>query len=541
MIRVTEVKLPLDHDEADLKQALYNRLKQFPSEYKVIRRGYDARRRGDIQLVYTIDCSIDNEEEFLRNHSLDRNLSKTPEVRYQFVMSRQIGEKIASQASYVRPIVIGAGPCGFMAGLLLAQMGLRPLILERGKAVRERTVDTFAFWRQSKFNPDSNVQYGEGGAGTFSDGKLHTQISDPYHYGHKVLTEFVRAGAPEEILYVSKPHIGTFRLVSMVEKIRQEIESFGGQYRFNTYVQKILMNKNRQIVGVRLVDGQEIQTNHIILATGHSAREMMHALYEDGVEIQAKPFSVGVRIEHPQTLIDKARFGSQAGHQLLGAADYKLVHHDADKRGVYSFCMCPGGTVIAAASEKGGIVTNGMSQYSRAERNANAAIVVGVKPERDYAGHPLAGIAFQRDLERKAFQLGGANYKAPVQRVEDFLLGRATRTLGSVVPSYKPGVEPDDLAEILPSFVINGIREALPAFNRKLSGFNFADAVMTGVETRTSSPVRIPRMDDGQSVNTSGLYPAGEGAGYAGGIMSAAIDGIKIAEKVAQNIHDNHQ
>lgn len=541
MIRVTEVKLPLDHDEADLKQALYNRLKQFPSEYQVIRRGYDARRRGDIQLVYTIDCSIDNEEEFLRNHSLDRNLSKTPEVRYQFVMSRQTGEKIASQASYVRPIVIGAGPCGFMAGLLLAQMGLRPLILERGKAVRERTVDTFAFWRQSKFNPDSNVQYGEGGAGTFSDGKLHTQISDPYHYGHKVLTEFVRAGAPEEILYVSKPHIGTFRLVSMVEKIRQEIESFGGHYRFNTYVQKILMNKNRQIVGVRLVDGQEIQTNHIILATGHSAREMMYALYEDGVEIQAKPFSVGVRIEHPQTLIDKARFGSQAGHQLLGAADYKLVHHDADKRGVYSFCMCPGGTVIAAASEEGGIVTNGMSQYSRAERNANAAIVVGVQPERDYAGHPLAGIAFQRDLERKAFQLGGANYKAPVQRVEDFLLGRATRTLGSVVPSYKPGVEPDDLAEILPSFVINGIREALPAFNRKLSGFNFADAVMTGVETRTSSPVRIPRMDDGQSVNTSGLYPAGEGAGYAGGIMSAAIDGIKIAEKVAQNIHDNHQ
>lgn len=541
MIRVTEVKLPLDHDEADLKQALYNRLKQFPSEYQVIRRGYDARRRGDIQLVYTIDCSIDNEEEFLRNHSLDRNLSKTPEVRYQFVMSRQTGEKIASQASYVRPIVIGAGPCGFMAGLLLAQMGLRPLILERGKPVRERTVDTFAFWRQSKFNPDSNVQYGEGGAGTFSDGKLHTQISDPYHYGHKVLTEFVRAGAPEEILYVSKPHIGTFRLVSMVEKIRQEIESFGGQYRFNTYVQKILMNKNRQIVGVRLVDGQEIQTNHIILATGHSAREMMYTLYEDGVEIQAKPFSVGVRIEHPQTLIDKARFGSQAGHQLLGAADYKLVHHDADKRGVYSFCMCPGGTVIAAASEEGGIVTNGMSQYSRAERNANAAIVVGVQPQRDYAGHPLAGIAFQRDLERKAFQLGGANYKAPVQRVEDFLLGRATRTLGSVVPSYKPGVEPDDLAEILPSFVINGIREALPAFNRKLSGFNFADAVMTGVETRTSSPVRIPRMDDGQSVNTSGLYPAGEGAGYAGGIMSAAIDGIKIAEKVAQNIHDNHQ
>lgn len=540
MIRVTEIRLPLDHDEADLKEALQGRLQQIPLNYHIVRRGYDARRRGNIYLVYTIDCSINDEDAVLQNCQFDRTIQKAPNVHYQFVIARQDGEKIARQAGYLSPIVIGAGPCGFMAGLLLAQMGLRPLILERGKPVRERTVDTFAFWRQSKFNPQSNVQYGEGGAGTFSDGKLHTQISDPNHYGYKVLTEFVKAGAPEEILYLSKPHIGTFRLVSMVEKIRNEIELCGGRYQFNAQVQKILMNKQRQVVGVRLADGQEIPANHIILATGHSARDMIQTLYEDGVEIQAKPFSVGVRIEHPQALIDKARFGLQAGHPLLGAADYKLVHHDQDKRGVYSFCMCPGGTVIAAASEEGGVVTNGMSQYSRAERNANAAIVVGVQPERDYAGHPLAGIGFQRDLEQKAFQLGGSDYKAPIQRVEDFLLGKPTQTLGSVIPSYKPGVKPDNLVEILPSFVVKGIQEALLAFNRKLSGFNFADAVMTGVETRTSSPVRIPRTEYGESINTSGLYPAGEGAGYAGGIMSAAIDGIKMAEKVAQAIQSKY-
>lgn len=536
MIRVTEVKLPLDHHENDLKTILQERLKTPVLDYHIVRRGYDARRRGHIQWVYTIDCVVDQEEQILQQHQSDRTLQKAPEVRYQFILSRSDGDRIANHPSYLSPIVIGAGPCGFMAGLLLAQMGLRPLILERGKAVRERTVDTFAFWRQSKFNPQSNVQYGEGGAGTFSDGKLHTQVSDPDHYGHKVLNEFVKAGAPEEILYVSKPHIGTFRLVSMVEKIRQEIENYGGTYQFNAQVQKILMDKARCVVGVRLTDGQEIATHHVILATGHSARDMMVSLYEDNVEIQAKPFSVGVRIEHPQTLIDNARFGSQAGHPLLGAADYKLVHHDRENRGVYSFCMCPGGTVIAAASEEGGVVTNGMSQYSRAERNANAAIVVGVQPERDYPDHPLAGIALQRDLEQKAFKLGGSSYKAPVQRVEDFLSGCATQQLGSVIPSYKPGVVPSDLREILPAFVSEGIREALPIFNRKLSGFNLNDAIMTGVETRTSSPIRIPRKDTGESINTPGLYPAGEGAGYAGGIMSAAIDGIKIAEKVAQAI-----
>lgn len=538
VIRITEIKLPLDHQEFDLEQAIQSRLCVPVMEYHVVRRGYDARQRGNIQVVYTVDCVVEDEEQVLQGHSGDRKLYEAPDIQYKPVMSRQEGEKIAGIATYLPPVVVGTGPCGFMAALLLAQMGLRPLVLERGKPVRERTVDTFAFWRKSVFNPCSNVQYGEGGAGTFSDGKLHTQVSDPRHYGFKILAEFVKAGAPEEILYISKPHIGTFRLVSMVEKIREEVERYGGCYRFNTQVKEIVMDGSRRVVGVRLEDGHEIATHHVILATGHSARDTMHMLYEKGVEIQAKPFSVGVRIEHPQALIDKARFGSQAGHALLGAADYKLVYHGTEQRDVYSFCMCPGGKVIAAASEAGGVVTNGMSQYSRSEHNANAALVVGVQPERDYPAHPLAGIDFQRGLEQKAFVLGGADYRAPVQRVEDFLLGRGSRRVGSVKPSYTPGVNPVNLAEILPAFVIKSIQEALPAFHRKLSGFRLDDAIMTGVETRTSSPIRILRGETGESVNTPGLYPAGEGAGYAGGIMSAAIDGIKMAEKVAQNIRE---
>ncbi|CAI3959679.1 FAD-dependent dehydrogenase (PDB:3NLC) [Commensalibacter communis] len=536
MIRITELKLPLNHSDADLENALHERLATNIIDYHIVRRGYDARRRGHILLVYTIDCTVENDTDCLNVHMQDKHIQKAPEVKYQFVVDHADGEQLSSQSSYQRPIVIGAGPCGFMAGLLLAQMGLRPLILERGKAVRERTVDTFAFWRKTNFNPESNVQYGEGGAGTFSDGKLYTQISDPNHYGYKVLTEFVKAGAPEEILYLSKPHIGTFRLVSMVEQIRAEIESYGGSYQFSAHVDSILMDKDRQIMGVKLTDGTEIASRHVILATGHSARDMMASLYKDGVAIQAKPFSVGVRIEHPQSMIDKVRFGPQAGHEKLGAADYKLVHHAGNDRGVYSFCMCPGGTVVAAASEEGGVVTNGMSQYSRAERNANAALVVSVDPQKDYPDNPLAGIDFQRALERKAFVLGGSDYKAPVQRVEDFLAGRTTTALGEVIPSYKPGVTPSNLIDILPNFVVNAIKEALPSFNRKLSGFSFADAVMTGVETRTSSPVRIPREENGNSINTQGLYPAGEGAGYAGGIMSAAIDGIKMAEAVAKDL-----
>jgi uncharacterized FAD-dependent dehydrogenase len=428
-------------------------------------------------------------------------------------------------------VVIGLGPCGIFAALILAQMGFRPIILERGKAVRERTKDTWDLWRKRELHPESNVQFGEGGAGTFSDGKLHSQIKDPKHYGRKVLTEFVKAHAPEEILYVSKPHIGTFRLVKMVEAMRETIESLGGEFRFQAKVTDLDID-NGQMRGVVLENGEHIATNHVVLAVGHSARDTFQMLYQRGVYVEAKPFSIGFRAEHPQSLIDRARFGKFAGHPLLGAADYKLVHHARNGRSVYSFCMCPGGTVVAATSEPERVVTNGMSQYSRNERNANSGIVVGITPD-DYPGHPLAGIDFQRELESRAYVLGGRNYDAPVQLVGDFIAGKASAELGSVTPSYKPGVHLTDLGPSLPDYAIEAIREALPMFDRQIKGYAMHDAVLTGVETRTSSPVRIKRQDNFQSMNTKGLFPAGEGAGYAGGILSAAVDGIKVAEAVA--------
>ena len=444
--------------------------------------------------------------------------------------------RVRPAAMRARPVVIGAGPCGLLAALVLAQMGFRPIILERGKVIRERTKDTWGFWRRSVLNPESNVQFGEGGAGTFSDGKLYSQIKDPHHHGRKVLTEFVKAGAPPEILYVAKPHIGTFRLVTIVESLRETIESLGGEYRFESKVDgprtRRLPDGSRQVRGVVLADGTQIEADHVVLAVGHSARDTFEMLYERGVAMEAKPFSIGVRIEHPQSLIDRCRFAEGAGHPRLGAADYKLVHHGSNGRSVYSFCMCPGGTVVAAASEPGRVVTNGMSQYSRNERNANAGIVVGITPA-DYPGHPLAGIAFQRHWEERAFAAGGGTYAAPVQRVGDFLDRQASTSLGEVVPSYRPAVTPADLAACLPDYVVAAIREALPAFDRQIAGFTLDDAVMTGVETRTSSPIRIGRDASLQSVNTRGLYPAGEGAGYAGGILSAGVDGIRVAEAVA--------
>jgi uncharacterized protein len=434
-----------------------------------------------------------------------------------------------------RPVVIGSGPCGLFAGLLLAQMGFNPLILERGKAVRERTQDTWGLWRKSVLNPESNVQFGEGGAGTFSDGKLYSQIKDPRYLGRKVLTEFVKAGAPEEILYVAKPHIGTFRLVGMVEAMRATIESLGGEFRFRSKVTDLLIEEG-QVRGVALAGGDFIGTNHVVLAVGHSARDTFQMLHQRGVYIEAKPFSIGFRIEHPQSLIDRVRWGQFAGHKILGAADYKLVHHCKNGRSVYSFCMCPGGTVVAATSEEGRVVTNGMSQYSRNERNANAGIVVGITPEVDYPGHVLAGIEFQRRWESAAFVAGGSNYSAPAQRVGDFLAGRASTAFGEVTPSYTPGVQMTDLSNCVPDYAIAAIREALPAFDRQIKGFAMNDAVLTGVETRTSSPIRIKRNGVCESINTRGLYPAGEGAGYAGGILSAAVDGIQVAEAVALNM-----
>jgi len=534
MLRLTELRLPLDHPDEALSAAIVARLGIAPGDllaFTVFRRSHDARKASALTLIYTVDLSLRDEAAVLKKFAGDRHLGPTPDMSYRFVAH-------APQALAQRPVVVGFGPCGIFAGLVLAQMGFRPLILERGKAVRERTQDTWGLWRKHVLDPESNVQFGEGGAGTFSDGKLYSQIKDPRHYGRKVLTEFVKAGAPEEILYVSKPHIGTFRLVGMVEHMRRQIEALGGEIRFRQRVTDLVI-EDGHVRGLTLASGESIRCDHVVLALGHSARDTFEMLHARGVFMEAKPFSVGFRIEHPQSLIDRARFGPNAGHPLLGAADYKLVHHAKNGRAVYSFCMCPGGTVVAAASEPNRVVTNGMSQYSRNERNANAGIVVGVTPE-DFPGGPLAGIEFQRQWESRAFELGGGNYDAPAQLVGDFIAGRPSTALGSVEPSYKPGVKLGDLATSLPAYAIAAVREALPAFERQLKGFSMPDAVLTGVETRTSSPLRLTRRDDCQSLNVKGLYPAGEGAGYAGGILSAGVDGIRVAEAVAQAMLAGH-
>ena len=533
MLRLTEIKLPLDHPDAALKAAVLQQLGISETDLiniSVFRRGFDARKKSDIHFVYTLDVALKNEAAVLKRLRNDRHLSVTPDMGYHFVAR-------APAALTERPVVIGMGPCGLFAGLILAQMGFRPIILERGKAVRERTQDTWGLWRKGKLNPESNVQFGEGGAGTFSDGKLHSQIKDPAYRGRKVLTEFIEAGAPPEILYVSKPHIGTFKLVGMIERMRTKIQELGGEIRFQARVEDFEIERRTdgdgQIQAVLLADGERIETRHVVLAVGHSARDTFFMLHDRGVHIEAKPFSIGFRIEHPQSLIDQARFGKFSGHPALGAADYKLAHHCGNGRSVYSFCMCPGGTVVAAASEPGRVVTNGMSQYSRNERNANAALVVGITPD-DYPGDPLAGIEFQRRWEEAAFKAGGETYAAPAQKVGDFLDGRPSTELGSVVPSYTPGIHLTDLSSCLPEFAIAAIREALVEFGKQIKGFDMYDALLTGVETRTSSPIRVTRdRVSYQSLNTRGLYPAGEGAGYAGGILSAAVDGIEVAEAIA--------
>ncbi len=549
MLRLTELRLPLDHAPAALRTAIVARLGIADAalhRVDVFRRGYDARKRSAIVLVYTVDCEVDDEAGVLSRHVGDAHLRAAPDTAYRFVVAPPA---TGASADASRPIVVGFGPCGLFAALLLAQMGLRPIVIERGRAVRERTQDTWGLWRRGVLDPESNVQFGEGGAGTFSDGKLWSQISDPRHLTRKVIAEFIAAGAPGDIAWAAKPHIGTFRLVGVVEKMRTEIQRLGGEVRFGTRLVDVRIDAGR-VRGIVTAgaDGTrcEIDAGQVVLALGHSARDTFAMLHERGVAMLAKPFSIGFRIEHPQGLIDKARFGPNAGHPLLGAADYKLVHHARNGRPVYSFCMCPGGTVVAATSEPGRVVTNGMSQYSRNERNANAGIVVGITPE-DYRApgssgevSPLDGIAFQRALESHAYVLGGATYAAPGQRVGDFLAGRPSTAFERVLPSYQPGVLPTDLAadgdESLPRYAIEAIRESLPAFGRQIAGFAMDDAVLTGVETRTSSPLRIPRGKDLQSVNVAGLYPAGEGAGYAGGIMSAAVDGIEVAEAVARAI-----
>ena len=533
MIRINELRLPLDHPPHALQTAVAERLRIKETSIRqitVFKRSHDARKKNALLFIYSVDVGLadDSENAVLAKFSDDPKIGPTPDTSYHFVTQ-------APPCSFTRPIIVGFGPAGLFAALVLAQMGFRPLVLERGKAVRERTKDTWDLWRNKVLDPESNVQFGEGGAGTFSDGKLYSQVKDPRHFGRKVLNEFVKAGAPAEILYVAKPHIGTFRLVSMVEHMRHEIEALGGEIRFQSRVTGLHIEQGH-VRGVTLASGEQIAANQVVLALGHSARDTFEMLHSAGVFMEAKPFAVGFRIEHPQPLIDKARFGPNAGNPLLGAADYKLVYHASNGRAVYSFCMCPGGQVVAATSEPNCVVTNGMSQYSRAERNANAGIVVNISPE-DFPGNsvanPLAGIALQRQLETHAFNLGGGTYDAPGLLVGDFLAGCPSTQLGSVTPSYQPGVHLTDLASALPSYAIAAIREALPAFDRQIKGFALPDAVLTGVETRTSSPLRLTRGEDYQSLNVKGLYPAGEGAGYAGGILSAAIDGIKIAEALA--------
>jgi uncharacterized FAD-dependent dehydrogenase len=530
MIRVTELALPLDHPEEALRAAILQRLQLRDSElqhFTVFKRSYDARKKNsEIKFVYIIDLAVQNEAAVLDRFTGDTHVRPAPDTAYHPVA--RAPEQLAE-----RPIVVGLGPCGLFAALLLAQMGFRPIVLERGKDVRRRTKDTWALWRKKQLSPESNVQFGEGGAGLFSDGKLYSQIKDPKFYGRKVMAEFVKAGAPEEILYVSKPHIGTFRLTGVVSRMREEIISLGGEIRFEHKVSDLLL-ENGQVRGVELANGEQLKSRHVVMALGHSARDTFRMLHRRGVFVEAKPFAIGFRIEHPQSLIDHARLGKYAGHPALGAADYKLVYHASNGRAVYSFCMCPGGTVVAATSEPGRVVTNGMSQYSRNERNANSGIVVNIEPERDFPGDPLAGMELQEQLEANAYVLGGSDYCAPAQLVGDFIAGKPSEKLGDVAPSYKPGIRLGDLAPSLPDYAIDAIREALPAFGRQIRGFDRADALLTGIETRTSSPVRLTRDRESlQSLNTRGLYPAGEGAGYAGGILSAGVDGIKVAEAVA--------
>jgi uncharacterized FAD-dependent dehydrogenase len=537
LIRVHQIALPLDHPPQALPAAVAKRLKlpvESLGELQLFRRSVDARHKDAIELVYSVDVAVADEAAVLGKLRRDHQVMATPEPLQR--PSIPAPEGFAS-GERLRPVVVGAGPCGYFAALFLAQQGYRPLLLERGKPVKQRTADTFGFWKgRLPFNPASNAQFGEGGAGTFSDGKLYSGVKESKRHGRWVLEELVESGANPEILVLNKPHIGTFKLVGVVRQLRERITALGGEVRFEHHVTGIeLAAGSRQLQAVLLADGSRIATDAAVVAVGHSSRDTFELLHGHGVAMEPKPFSVGFRIEHPQPLIDAARWGENAGHPLLGAADYKLVHHASNGRSVYSFCMCPGGLVVGATSEEGRVVTNGMSQYSRNERNANSGIVVAITPE-DYPGGPLAGVAFQRQLESRAFALGGGDYNAPAQRLADFLAAVPSRDLGSGRPSYAPGVTPTDLSDALPAYAIAAIREALPAFARQIPGFDHPDAVLTGVETRTSSPVRICRGKDLESSNTPGLYPAGEGAGFAGGILSAGIDGLRVGEAVAQQL-----
>ncbi|AOY74873.1 NAD(P)/FAD-dependent oxidoreductase [Clostridium formicaceticum] len=525
MIRVPDIKLSIDEEESSIKTALIRKLKIKEDElisYQIYKRSIDARRKDRVDFVYTVDVEVMNENKLLKRIK-DKKITVAPNMNYNYV--KKGNEKLQHP-----PVIIGTGPAGLFAGLILAQMGYAPILLEQGKDVDKRAEDIHTFWTKGRLDTASNVQFGEGGAGTFSDGKLTTQIKDLRC--RKILEELVKAGAPEEIMYISKPHIGTDILRTVVKNIRKEIINLGGKVAFEKKVTDFLIEDGR-IKGVVVNDKDTLEAEIVVLAIGHSARDTFEMLYKNNVEIHQKPFSIGVRVEHPQKLIDVAQYGSFAGHSKLGAADYKMAHHCDNQRSAYTFCMCPGGQVVAAASEEGGVVTNGMSEYARDKENANSALLVGVGPEDFDSEHPLAGMYFQRKWEQKVFEVGGGNYYAPAQLVKDFLKDQPSKQLGKVKPSYMPGVVLTDLRQCLPDFVVDTMKEAIAALDKKLHGFNMEEAVMTAIESRSSSPIRIKRDEDYQS-NIQGLYPSGEGAGYAGGIISAAVDGIKVAEAIAE-------
>ncbi len=530
MIRLRQLKLPIDHDEDDLDRLAAKKLRrrELPAgALKIFQRAIDARQGKPLQFSYTVDVDLPEEEaEMILQRSKTRQIVRTPDMRYRFP------ERHVFRPGKQRPVIVGTGPAGLFAGLLLAQLGYRPILVERGKMAGPRARDVTRFWRTGEFDPESNVQFGEGGAGTFSDGKLYTQIKDRDNRCRKILEELAAHGAPEDVLVNARPHIGTDRLITVLRGLRETIHSLGGEIRYESRMTDFRLEGDR-IAGIVLADGQEIPAEAVILAVGHSARDVFDLLVEKGVPLEPKPFSVGVRIEHPQSMIDRTQFGKFAGHPKLGSAAYRFVHHGRDRRSVYSFCMCPGGLVVGAASEPGRLVTNGMSSYARSEANANAGFMVEVHPSDLPGRGPLAGVEYQRELEEKAFQLGGGDYRAPAQLLGDFMKDRASTEVGSVKPSFRPGVTLTDLRKCLPDFVVEALKAAVPRIAKRLLGFDYPDAVLTAVESRSSSPVRVPRGDDFQSIGLPGLYPTGEGAGYAGGIISAAVDGLRVAEAVA--------
>lgn len=521
MLRLNNLNLPLSYTEEELTCLAAQRLRIAPRQVQsltLVKKSVDARDKGDVHFVLTVDVRVADEDAVLR--SLRHGVAERTPVKQPLPLPA---------SGFTRPpVVVGAGPAGLFAALTLARAGAKPILVERGKPVDERMRDVEAMRAHGQLNPESNVQFGEGGAGAFSDGKLTTGIKSPYQ--REVLETFVRHGAPEDILYLQKPHIGTDRLRGVVASMRQEILSLGGQVWFSTRLTGLML-RGRRVAGVTLRRGDadiELPCDTVLLAIGHSARDTLQVLFNQGVTMVQKPFAIGVRIEHPQSLINRSQYGAFAKHPALGAAPYKLAVRTPDGRGVYTFCMCPGGEVIPAASQPGGVVVNGMSYHARDGVNANAALLVGVRPEDFGDDHPLAGCVWQRSIEQAAFRLGGGDFHAPVQRVEDFLLGRASHALGDVQPTYRPGVTPCDLRGCLPPFVAENLALGIRQMDRQLHGFAHPDAVMTGVETRSSSPVRLPR-EDTMMASLDGLFPVGEGAGYAGGIVSAAVDGISAA------------